>query len=153
MIPKRPDFDPLLHLCYNHVQPKRTSLRVRSQLTQLMPSVCLTRIFQDIGYSVPPGTSDLAYTAAFPLLTPEAVKLLRAEFLQSQVKDRQGPFVRSVPGIASYQVRGYGGISDLGNFTKQLWTNPTTLEAISHGTRPLSAHICGLLITIRSWRH
>jgi hypothetical protein len=85
---------------------------------------------------VPPGASEVAYTAAFPLFTPEAVRMLRAEFLQSKVKDPQGPFVRSVPGLASYQVRGYTGHSDLGTFTKQVWTNPSTLGAISHGERP-----------------
>jgi len=80
---------------------------------------------------VKPGTSEVAFTSSFPLLTEEAVKLLRAEVLDNQVRDLNGPFVRIVPGLSSYQVRGYGGVPGLGEFTKDVWTHAKTLDVLS----------------------
>jgi hypothetical protein len=88
---------------------------------------------QDIGYPVLPGTSEVAFTANFPLFTRAAVKLLRSELLQSCVKDPNGPFVKYIAGLSSFQVRGYGGLPGYGEFTKQAWTNDATLDILAKG--------------------
>ena len=101
---------------------------------------------QDIGYPVKPGTSDIAYTSSFPLFTDEAVRLLRTELLDSRVKDLNGPFVRLVPGLASFQVRGYGGHPGLGQFTKDIWTHSKTLEVLSQG-----ANLLEMIYVLSCW--
>ncbi len=92
---------------------------------------------KDIGYSVPLGVQDIAFTASFPLLTRDAVKLLRSELLHDAVRDLNGPFVQFVPGLSSCQVRGYGGLPDCGEFTKDLWTHPVMLKTLSQSKLPV----------------
>ncbi|KAH0538575.1 hypothetical protein GP486_008767, partial [Trichoglossum hirsutum] len=84
-----------------------------------------TYSMKDIGYSEDTGISNVAVSEPFPLFTPEAVRMFRAEVLSGEVYDN----CRFSSDLAACQLRGYA--PRYAEFCYAAWKHPKTIEIVS----------------------
>ncbi|PVH91173.1 hypothetical protein DM02DRAFT_546313, partial [Periconia macrospinosa] len=83
------------------------------------------RLAKDLGYSEDTGVSPVAYSEAFQLFTPEAIRIMRAEIEKPEIRETYS----FSSNIADSQLRGYA--KEHAPFTYQAWNHPETLKLIS----------------------
>lgn len=80
---------------------------------------------KDIGFAEDVGISPVAVTQPFQLFTPEAIKIMRSEIIQPEVKANH----HYASNIASAQLRGYA--REHAPFTYAAWKHPKTIAIVS----------------------
>ncbi|KAI8935666.1 hypothetical protein NX059_007190 [Plenodomus lindquistii] len=100
-----PIFDPNLHLVFEHTPEVLT--------------------MQELGFAPDLGVSPVAVSQAFPLFSPEAIRIMRAEIAKPEVTTNH----LFSSNIAAAQLRGYA--RDHAPFTYAAWNHPATVAAVS----------------------
>ncbi|KAH9860787.1 hypothetical protein J1614_012120 [Plenodomus biglobosus] len=84
-----------------------------------------TLSMQDIGFAPDIGVSPVAVTEAFPLFSPEAIRIMRSEIAKPEVTANHA----FSSNIAAAQLRGYA--RDHAPFTYAAWNHPATIAIVS----------------------
>ncbi|PVI00285.1 hypothetical protein DM02DRAFT_527362 [Periconia macrospinosa] len=83
------------------------------------------RLMKDLGFGEDAGVSAVAYSEAFQLFTPEAIRIMREEIDKPEVRET----CKFSSNIAAAQLRGYA--KKYAPFTYEAWNHAETLKMIS----------------------